>query len=136
MWRSTVELIKDHPITGVGLDQFLYAYRGRYILSEAWADPDLSHPHNVVLDYWVRLGIFGVLIGVWLQVAFWRTAVGAYRQVRHSNPVLLAIVLGAMGSMTNFLAHGMIDSAYFAINLSFIFMLLLALVQGVREASE
>ncbi len=136
LWRSTVELIKDHPITGVGLDQFLYAYRGRYILSEAWADPDLSHPHNVVLDYWVRLGIFGVLIGVWLQVAFWRTAVGAYRQVRHSNPVLLAIVLGAMGSMTNFLAHGMIDSAYFAINLSFIFMLLLALVQGVREASE
>ncbi len=133
LWRSTLELIKDHPITGVGLDQFLYAYRGRYILSEAWADPDLSHPHNVVLDYWVRLGIFGVLIGVWLQVAFWRTALAAYRQVRHSNPVLLAIVLGAMGSMADFLAHGMIDSAYFAINLSFIFVLLLALVQRSRE---
>ncbi|GIK66461.1 MAG: O-antigen polymerase [Chloroflexota bacterium] len=133
VWRSTLELIKDHPITGVGLDQFLYAYRGRYILSEAWADPDLSHPHNVVLDYWVRLGIFGVLIGVWLQVAFWRTALAAYRQVRYSNPVLLAIVLGAMGSMADFLAHGLIDSAYFAINLSFIFVLLLALVQRIDD---
>ncbi|MCQ3932285.1 MAG: hypothetical protein DPW16_17690 [Chloroflexi bacterium] len=136
VWRSTLELIKDHPITGVGLDQFLYAYRGRYILSEAWADPDLSHPHNVVLDYWVRLGIFGVLIGVWLQVAFWRTALAAYRQVRHSNPMLLAIVLGVMGSMADFLAHGIIDSAYFAINLSFIFVLLLAVVQGVMAQSR
>lgn len=136
LWRSTLELIKDHPITGVGLDQFLYAYRGRYILSEAWADPDLSHPHNVVLDYWVRLGIFGVLSGVWLQVAFWRTALAAYRQVRHSHPLRLAIVLGAMGSMADFLAHGMIDSAYFAINLSFIFVLLLALVQEVIAQSR
>ncbi|MBI5927854.1 MAG: O-antigen ligase family protein [Chloroflexi bacterium] len=136
VWRSAIELIKDHPITGVGLDQFLYAYRGRYILSEAWADPDLSHPHNVVLDYWVRLGIFGVLIGVWLQVAFWRTAVSAYQQVRKSNPLLLAIVLGAMGSMADFLAHGMIDSAYFAINLSFIFMLLLVLVQEIGNTAK
>lgn len=135
LWRSTVELIKDYPLTGVGLDQFLYAYRGRYILSEAWADPDLSHPHNVVLDYWVRLGIFGVLIGVWLQIAFWRTALGVYQKVRHSNPLLLAIILGAMGSMADFLAHGMIDSAYFAINLSFIFMLLLAFVQKAGQLS-
>ena len=55
-------MIHDHPITGLGLDQFLYAYRGRYILPDAWQEPNLSHPHNILLDFWVRLGIFGVLL--------------------------------------------------------------------------
>ena len=30
------------------LRDFLYAYRGRYLLPEAWQEPSLSHPHNVV----------------------------------------------------------------------------------------
>ncbi len=133
LWRSTVQLLEDHPITGVGLDQFLYAYRGRYILPEAWADPDLSHPHNWLLDYWVRLGILGVVIGVWLQVIFWRTGLRAYRLTQESNVLKMALVLGAMGSMANFLAHGLVDSAYFAINLSYLFVINLALVQWANR---
>ena len=131
LWRSSWELIQDQPLTGVGLDQFLYAYRSRYILPEAWADPDLSHPHNWVLDYWVRLGLLGVLVGIWLQVIFWRTALAAYRRTRHQDLPLFALVLGAMGSIGNFLAHGLVDSAYFAINLSYLFVVALAVVQHI-----
>ena len=39
----------------VGLDNFLYAYRGRYILDAAWQEPNLNHPHNIVLDFATRL---------------------------------------------------------------------------------
>lgn len=132
VWRSTIEMLKDHPLTGVGLDQFLYAYRSRYILPEGSADPNLSHPHNFILDYWVRLGILGVGVGLWLQAAFWRTAFRAYRQVRHTDPLAWAIVLGSMGFMADFVAHGLIDAAYFFINLSFLFVLPLVLVQEPR----
>ncbi|MCB9437184.1 MAG: O-antigen ligase family protein [Anaerolineales bacterium] len=132
VWRSTVEMLKDHPLTGVGLDQFLYAYRSRYILPEGSADPNLSHPHNFILDYWVRLGILGVGVGLWLQVVFWRTALHAYRQVRHTNPLAWAIVLGSMGFMADFVGHGLIDAAYFFINLSFLFVLPLVLVQETK----
>jgi O-antigen ligase len=136
LWRSTAQLLQDHPLTGVGLDQFLYAYRGRYILPEAWSDPDLSHPHNWLLDYWVRLGILGVVIGVWLQVIFWRTALTAYREVRQVDGLRLALVLGTMGSMANFLAHGLVDSAYFATNLAFIFTFNMALVAWLEASVE
>lgn len=132
VWRSTIEMLKDHPLTGVGLDQFLYAYRSRYILPEGSADPNLSHPHNFLLDYWVRLGIIGVGVGIWLQVAFWRTALRTYQQVRHTDPLALAMVLGSMGFMADFMAHGLIDAAYFFINLSFLFMLPMVLVQEPR----
>jgi len=128
LWRSTAQLLQDHPLTGVGLDQFLYAYRSRYILPAAWQDPDLSHPHQVLLDYWVRLGILGVVLGVWLQWLFWRGALRVVAAVREQNALAWAIVLGAMGAMANFLAHGLVDMAHFNINLSYIFAVLLALV--------
>ena len=61
-------MIRDHPFTGVGLDQFLYEYRGRYILPAAWQEPDLNHPHTWLLDWWTRLGLVGMLLGLgwWL----------------------------------------------------------------------
>jgi O-antigen ligase len=138
LWRSTVQMLEDQPLTGVGMDQFLYAYRSRYILPEAWRDPDLSHPHNILLDYWVRLGIAGVVIGIALQWLFWRQAVAVYRRVRHTDPLKFALVLGAMGAMADFIAHGLVDKAHFSINLSYVFVLLLALVVqlGQPEASS
>lgn len=128
VWRSTIELLKDHPITGVGLDQFLYIYRSRYIVPEGSADPDLSHPHNFILDYWVFLGIMGVVVGLWLQVAFWRTLWSTYRRVRDADPILFALVLGMMGMMGNFIGHGMVDVSFFFINLSFLFSLVVAML--------
>ena len=56
LWQSTINLIRERPLTGAGLDQFLYLYRSRYILPDAWREPDLSHPHNYFLDYWVAKG--------------------------------------------------------------------------------
>ncbi len=137
VWRSTVEMLKDYPLTGVGLDQFLYAYRSRYILPEGSADPDLSHPHNFLLDYWVRLGVFGVVIGVWIQVLFWRVALATYRRVRDGDdPLLLAVTLGAMGMMAYFLAHGMVDIGVFFINLSYFLVLVLALMQRALQLAS
>ena len=59
VWESGLEIIQDHPITGIGLDQFLYIFRGEYIRPDAIWDRDLSHPHNVILDFWTRLGFVG-----------------------------------------------------------------------------
>jgi O-antigen ligase len=131
LWRSTFNMLADHPVQGLGLDQFLYAYRSRYILPQAWEDPDLSHPHNLILDYWVRLGLLGVLLALLTQYYFWRAAWGAYLKMRGLG---LALLLGAAGAMAAFWAHGLVDMAHFNINLSYIFALLLALVVYLESA--
>lgn len=128
LWRSSFQMLQDHPITGIGLDQFLYQYRSRYILPQAWADPDLSHPHNLVLDYWVRLGLFGLILGVAMQFFFWKQALRVYHQGRHGDTLRFALILGAMGAMADVLAHGLVDMAFFNINLSYVFVLLLVMV--------
>ena len=112
-------MIRDHPLFGVGLDNFLYEYP-KYILPEAWREPNLSHPHNVVLDFWVRLGILGVAVLIWMEVEFLRRAWRAFRQKQDLQTRALAVAL--MASMLDFLAHGMVDAAYFVVDLAFVFM--------------
>ena len=131
VWQSTLEMIADHPLTGLGLDQFLYAYRGRYIMPDAWQEPNLSHPHNFLLDFWVRLGIFGALVFAWLQVAFWRRARRLYNDFSANDPLPFALIVGAMGSMVNLLAHGLVDNSVFVHDLAYVFVLLLGLVANL-----
>ncbi|MGD1994785.1 MAG: O-antigen ligase family protein [Anaerolineae bacterium] len=129
LWQATVAMIRDHPWLGVGLDNFLYQYRGRYILPDAWQEPDLSHPHNILLDHWARLGVLGVAAGTWLQVAFWRLAL-PLRRLR--DPDQRALALGLMGAMADTLAHGLVDHSFFLIDLAFAFLLIVALAHALR----
>ncbi len=132
-WLSAANIIHDHPITGLGLDQFLYEFRGKYILPDAWQEPNLSHPHNILLDFWVRLGILGVALLFVLQTVFWRRAVQFYRYLRERDVLYFALNIGVIGSMINLIGHGMIDNSVFVEDLGFVFVLLLALVQIAEE---
>jgi len=124
LWTSSLAMIRDHPLLGVGLDNFLYAYRTRYVLPTAWEEFSLSHPHNVFLDYAVRLGLPGLCAFIWTQVVFWRRLL---QQRRRTTPAGRALAIGLAGSMADFLAHGLVDASYFIIDLAFVYMLSLAL---------
>ncbi len=139
LWESSLNMLQDHPLTGLGLDQFLYAYRGEYILPDAKEEPDLSHPHNMLLDYWLRLGIGGVIILIITQVAFWALmGRGLYwlRSRRERYPLLLAVGVGIAGSMGNTLAHGLIDNSIYVLDLVYVFMLLCGGAVYLAERSE
>jgi O-antigen ligase len=131
LWRASVAMIHDHPWTGVGLDNFLYAYRGRYILPEAWQEPDLSHPHNIVLDLWTRLGLLGLAAGCWIQIAYWRLGLELARRESAFKPW----AVGLLGAMAATLAHGLVDQSYFLIDLAFAFMLAAGLIGNQVAAS-
>ncbi|MBN1429802.1 MAG: O-antigen ligase family protein [Anaerolineae bacterium] len=134
VWQSALRMIQDHPITGVGLDQFLYQYRGRYILPDAWQQPNLSQPHNFLLDYWIRLGVLGLAIGLWMQVAFWRLAWSTQRRLK--DTYARALCVGLMGGMAAMIAHGMVDETHFVIDLAFIFFMSLGLVHQLAREAE
>ncbi len=131
LWRSSWAMFRDHPLLGVGPDNFLYHYRGRYVLPAAWQEPDLSQAHNILLDYATRMGIAGLTAGFWLQIAFWQLALGLRRL---DDTDRRALALGLMGSMVSFLAHGLVDASYFLIDLAFVFFLTLGLVQWLARS--
>ncbi len=137
LWRSSLSMFLDHPFLGVGLDNFLYAYRERYILDSAWEEPSLSHPHNVVLDFATRLGLAGLLVGIWLFAA-WALNLYALARVWLRDPVWsewkpLLVALAAAFAQT--FAHGLVDQSFFLVDLAFAFFLMLGLTLWLAAAA-
>ena len=127
LWQAALRMGLDHPLFGVGPDGFLYAYPA-YREGVAWREPFVSHPHNLILDYWLRGGIMGVAALGWLLATWGRGVWLLMRQdgaavpnappsgVRHSQ--LLA--LGLAGSFTDFVVHGLVDNSYFLPDLAYV----------------
>ena len=126
LWESSLAMIADHPLLGVGLDNFLYLYQQRYIHPAALAEANLSHPHNLVLHFWLQLGLLGLVSGLWLVGrAIWM----AWRLAGPTADDLgRALGAGALGSLVDFVVHGQIDNSYFLPDLAMIFWLTLAVL--------
>ena len=150
IWRSSVNILKAHPILGVGPDNFNYYYaprvgqqlyspcRGQGYLIEsdpaASNEPCLSHPHNEVLDFWLSTGIIGLIAAVWLQVVFWRSLYRARSTTRW--PWRDALVLACGAAMLAGLIHGLVDNSYFLMDLSLLFWLLCVLAQRLAMVPD
>jgi putative inorganic carbon (hco3(-)) transporter len=131
LWREAIGYIRLHPL-GIGLDQFLHYHDPSS--GSSLIDPSLigtseqfaAHPHNLLLDTWLRLGPLGVIAFGWLLARFF----GAGR-LRLRDP----LALGALAAMTAALVHGMVDTFYFVSDLALTFWLLIALVEHSAQQS-
>ncbi len=129
IWRSSIQMIKDHPVTGIGLDQFLYQYGRRYIEPGAWAERYTSHPHNLILDIWLSLGIVGLAVVAWIAAGVTRE-VWRVRRVVPGDP----IAAGAFAALIGGLAHGMFDNGFFLPDLAVLTWAFVAFLITARRA--
>ena len=119
LWRSAWQMALDHPLFGVGPDNFLYAYRSLYLLPAAWQEPNLNHPHNWPLDWWTRLGLPGLLLALcWFGALLLRH----WHGLRTSKQPVLH--LGLLAAAVAALAHGLIDASYALPDLMIVWVLL------------
>jgi O-antigen ligase len=139
LWRASLNMSLEHPLFGVGPDNFLYHYRGRYIFDATWPEPNLSHAHNLIFDLSSRLGLIGLLLGGGLVVGLGRTL---WQTIRRKGAgqwpaAHWPLTLGLAGAAAHFLLHGLVDQSLFLVDLFFSFYLLLALSLWLRdEAAE
>ncbi|GAC1473750.1 MAG: hypothetical protein PVSMB7_28080 [Chloroflexota bacterium] len=140
LWQSSISMIRDHPIVGIGPDNFLHYFAPTravnrwqqgcspglgYIQPAAGAEPCLSHPHDVLLDFWLSTGILGLLAFLWTSAVFW---LKSWESLVHSTGFQRALLIGTMGSMLAASVHGLVDNSYFLEDLSLLFWLLCGFV--------
>lgn len=134
LWQSALMMWRDYPLLGVGPDNFLYAYRGFYILPAAWQEPNLSHPHNWFFDFVSRLGTLGLLAGAGMALGVWQR----FRHTRQFAPQSTwhTLRIGLMGMFVYLLAHGMVDHSLFLVDLGFVFMLGCGLLWQLQQQQD
>jgi O-antigen ligase len=131
-WREALLLIQQHPL-GIGLDQFFYYHNpiyGRSQLSPlelASVDPTAAHPHNLVLDIWLRVGPLGSAAFAWLLLRFVQQTYAPAQAAEDGYADWIA--RGALAAIAAALVHGLVDNFYFVPDLAFAFWFLLALAK-------
>ena len=133
IWQAALNMARDNPVLGIGLDNFLYKYP-RYMLPDAWREPNLSHPHNLVLDFWLSMGSLGVVVILWLLYSFFSSATLLYRKL--DDTTSRALIVGLMASMVDFVLHGLVDNSYFVVDLAIIFWASLATVRMLEREGD
>lgn len=128
VWRGSLRMLQDHVVTGVGLDQFLYQYGRRYVAPAGWAERYTSHPHNIVLDFWLSLGLFGLLLLVFLVVLLVRRGIVVRRSTARD-----AAQIAALASLAAGFAHGLIDNGYFRPELAALTWLLIGIATAENQ---
>ncbi len=132
LWRASERMIRDFPIPGIGLDQFYVMYGLRYIQPSGWPERYTSHPHNIVLDFWLSLGIGGVLF---LIVAIiWGIAAVIRMRRRNDETPIRFLAIGGAAALVAGLVHGMVDNAFFLPDLAVLtWFSVVLLSEGLRH---
>ncbi len=150
-WQETGIMLRDgNYLFGAGLAGYQekiepYHTGGVYIKNN---DPDFDHlikvspeyqrehwqpleiflyPHNIFLNFWVELGLAGMIIFIWiiLKVFYLSLYLLLGDKLKIENRFLL---LGAMSAMFVLVIHGIVDVPYFKNDLAIIFWLIVAMV--------
>jgi O-antigen ligase len=119
-------MLLDNPVSGVGLDGFLYEYWRRYVEPSGWPERYTSHPHNIILDVWLRLGILGLVAFAALAAAFAVTL----RAERRPRPDAASLMAAASAALVAGLVHGLVDNGYFLPDVAAMTWFLIALGAG------
>jgi len=132
VWRAAIRMLRDHPL-GIGPDNFLYLFSGRYLPYPDFPEPNLSHPHDIVLHFWLALGLPGLLALGWIVWALYR--LGRQLLARSRQEPAFWLALGLLAALVDFFGHGLVDNAYFLPDLAMQFAFIGALLGILAESS-
>jgi putative inorganic carbon (HCO3(-)) transporter len=124
LWHATLDLIEARPFAGAGLADYqtvILPYRARV------HDPSTQghvYPDQLELDFWVELGVLGLvaLLGFFAELV--RYLAPAVRAGPRDHPWAAALALG----WAAIIVHGLVDSPYWKNDLAAEWWLLAALV--------
>ena len=103
-WRTSLQFIRQHPLTGIGLGRFRYEYQLNGP-PEQYDTP--YHAHNIYLHIAVEHGIPSLLVFLWMVAIICRL-VSAMRQANDFWG--MGTFIGASGFLISALVYGLADN--------------------------
>lgn len=122
LWEGSVNVIKQSPILGSGLNGFQSAHNK----NKTCNNENLIYPHNIFLNFWTETGVLGLISFLGICCYFFINLLN-YEKINYLN-------LGIIGAFIEILFHGLLDVPYFKNDLSVLFWVILAI--GLYQISQ
>jgi tetratricopeptide (TPR) repeat protein/O-antigen ligase len=106
IWESTLRVVGDAPIAGVGLGAFQDGFSA-YRPLEVPAEKVVDYAHNDFLQLLAETGIAGLLIALWAFTALLTFTVRRWRVRR--DPFVRGFVLSGVGGVVAAMVHSVVD---------------------------
>jgi len=102
VYRNSLYLIQDFPLTGIGLGEQFAMVLSKYAL--LIRVPFLTYSHNLYLEVWLEQGLLGAAVWLWLMVALYQAA------RTHGKPGPGFLYQGTWLGLTAIFVHGLSDA--------------------------
>ncbi len=126
LWKSAGLMVKDNPVSGVGLGDFPEEYTKiaeRDINYPIYLNEHL-YPHNIFLEFWVEIGLFGLVGLIWVVSRFY---VDFRRFWRHLEGNVHGYAAGLMACLAVLVVYGLVENPYFKNDLAVLFWVIIGL---------
>jgi len=123
LWESTLAMIADHPLVGLGWGSYRFAYP-EYDFFVQNAEVIIYHGHNTLLSLAAEIGIPGTLC---FAVAWGLGAVRVLLTMKHVQRSTKGFHLGIGLALMGMAAYSLTDHVLFNIQVASVFWTLLAL---------
>ena len=106
MWDAGLRMFRDHPLTGVGL-QDLHALYDRY--RSPAATERVGHLHNVIVQIAATMGVAGLAAFTWLYGSLVSAAAAGLRPLVQRRGLAAGLKLGVLAALAGFLVAGFFE---------------------------
>ena len=134
VYRNSLNMIRDHPVIGVGINTYMKNYR-HYKESPEYrgvVTSDYMYAHNNFLHMAGEVGLGGLALFIWFLTVLGREAVGKIKRLRDPRMRDLAVFLSA--GLLAFLINGLTESSLYYSRVALIFWYLIGVLLAVTGA--
>jgi O-antigen ligase len=129
IWQGTLKMIADYPLIGIGLGAYETVYP-RYSGHDT-ASLRVAQAHNDYLQILADAGVVGGVLAGWF---LWLLVRDFFAGLRHPDPKMAALALGAGGGIFAMLVHSVFDFNLQLPSNELMFLLLAAIVSVIGLA--
>ena len=122
IWKSTLQMIHDYPLVGVGLDQFSSIYNPLY-LNPLSPERFHGHGHNTYLTFAAECGLIGLIAFMALLYGVFHT-LWIQMKAHSRNPYVIACI----GIFIALLVNSLVDRIFWEARLAKLFWLFMGLM--------
>ena len=138
-WRTAQEMIKDHPLFGVGIgavkvNYALYQAKAKEKMEISLGATSESQIHNEYLQIWAEAGIVGLLAFLSIILGFFSAGIKQLRKCK--DAISGGILIGILASVAGILMDSIPNFPLHIVPTGFLFWLYLGVAERIGEVQE